>query len=454
MSLRWLPVLLLLACPAAKPTLDQAALRDPASCEGCHPQHVEAWRRSAHAHATSDPVFVAMNRRGQRETDGGLGSFCVNCHAPLAVRDGLTVDGLNLEQVPQPLQGVGCYFCHSVTAVTGVHDNPLTLATDGVLRGPIADPVSNVAHASAASPFVDRTKLESASLCGACHDVVTPHGVALERTFAEWRATVFSRAAGGSTCGTCHQPQSLTPQAVANQPGLPLRRTHAHDFPAVDVNLLSVDDTERAGVQAALDGVLQTALCVAPDGRVQAVLDNVAAGHSFPSGAGQDRRLQVEVSAFVDGGLVFDSRATPDGGDAWVLRDCLTDATGQPVHMFWEATRTEGFSLAAPLLDGTPSPHVGRWYQPSGVPDRVVLTVWLEPVGHEVLEDLVASGDLDAGWLQQVPRFQLGAALEWTPQRAHDTYVEDRTQALMHCVSDTALDVTVPITPATPATCR
>ena len=31
-------------------------------------------------------VFLAMNERGQRETGGQLGPFCVNCHAPLAVR--------------------------------------------------------------------------------------------------------------------------------------------------------------------------------------------------------------------------------------------------------------------------------------------------------------------------------------------------------------------------------
>jgi hypothetical protein len=39
-----------------------------------------------HAYAAEDPVFLAMNARGQRETQGALGAFCVNCHAPLAVQ--------------------------------------------------------------------------------------------------------------------------------------------------------------------------------------------------------------------------------------------------------------------------------------------------------------------------------------------------------------------------------
>ena len=52
-----------------------------------------------HAYASDDPVFRAMNERGQRETDGGLGSFCIQCHAPIAVHEGATSNGLNLDQV-------------------------------------------------------------------------------------------------------------------------------------------------------------------------------------------------------------------------------------------------------------------------------------------------------------------------------------------------------------------
>ena len=39
-----------------------------------------------HAYAAEDPVFLAMNARGQRETKGALGDFCVKCHAPMAVQ--------------------------------------------------------------------------------------------------------------------------------------------------------------------------------------------------------------------------------------------------------------------------------------------------------------------------------------------------------------------------------
>ena len=72
----------------------RAELLDPATCAACHAKHYDEWSASMHAYASRDPVFLAMNRRGQEETSGALGSFCVNCHAPMAVREGATVDGL------------------------------------------------------------------------------------------------------------------------------------------------------------------------------------------------------------------------------------------------------------------------------------------------------------------------------------------------------------------------
>jgi hypothetical protein len=118
----------LLAACAGEPKLDRQALLDPETCRTCHPDHVDAWSGSMHAYAADDPVFRAMNARGQRETDGALGDFCVRCHAPMAVRDGATTDGLNLDEVDPALKGVGCFFCHSVDAVEGDHDASLHLS--------------------------------------------------------------------------------------------------------------------------------------------------------------------------------------------------------------------------------------------------------------------------------------------------------------------------------------
>ena len=73
----------------ARPPLTADELLDPEACRECHPSHVQEWSGSMHAYAGDDPVFRAMNARGQRETEGALGDFCVQCHAPLALRLGL-----------------------------------------------------------------------------------------------------------------------------------------------------------------------------------------------------------------------------------------------------------------------------------------------------------------------------------------------------------------------------
>src|SRR5258705_940239 len=153
---------------------------DPRRCMTCHGAHYTQWSGSMHAYAADDPVFRAMNARGQRETDGGLGTFCVNCHAPMAVRTGATRDGLNLAELPAHLRGVTCFYCHSVDAVQGTHDNPLHLADDLVMRGGIADPFATSAHKAAYSPLHDRQRPESSTLCGSCHDIVNGNGTQIE----------------------------------------------------------------------------------------------------------------------------------------------------------------------------------------------------------------------------------------------------------------------------------
>jgi nitrate/TMAO reductase-like tetraheme cytochrome c subunit len=75
---------------SASSTLSQTAIMDPLTCRTCHPAQYQDWSGSMHAYATDDPVFRAMNQRAQRESNNALGTFCVNCHAPVAVREGKT----------------------------------------------------------------------------------------------------------------------------------------------------------------------------------------------------------------------------------------------------------------------------------------------------------------------------------------------------------------------------
>jgi hypothetical protein len=425
------------------PTLTRDSLLDPAACQTCHPTHVQDWQASAHAGASTDPVFVAMNARGQRETNGQLGAFCVNCHAPMATRDGVTTDGLNLATLPAKYQGVTCFFCHSIDAVTGTHNAAVTLADDLTLRAEYTQPVPNVAHRSAYSSLQDGTQATSGGACGACHDIVVPATDAgIERTYYEWSHSVFS-SADGSTCIACHMTPSSEMVPIANVPGVPLRTLHAHNFPAVDVPLDAPATAPTAAVAQALGDALQGALCVTGAGGVRVVLDAVAVGHQWPSGAAQDRRAWAEVIAYQGTTVVYQSGVVADGAavtaptndpDLWLLRDCMFDTQGQQVNMFWQAASSEGNELPALATFNALDPRyyethiVQRFHRDgtplSAMPDRVTLRIRLQPIGLDVLEDLIQSNDLDASILDAMPTFDVpltgpgGPDLVWTADAA------------------------------------
>ena len=451
---RWLTLLVLTACtsaPAAhdEPTLPRATLLDPANCQTCHPDQHQQWAASMHAYATDDPVFRAMHARGQRETGGKLGTFCLKCHAPQAVADGLIVTGQeDLDKLPAGYKGIGCFYCHSVDGVGQLHNNDLHLAVELALYGPLADPLATDAHRSRYSPLHDRDQLASATMCGSCHDVVTPLGAELERGFQEWHGSVFNQAPGGNTCGQCHMPQSVQAKPVANVAGAPVRHPHDHLFPAVDTPLTPWPDTaaHQQAVQAQLDKTLQSAVCVQKQGagaRLAVILDNVAAGHGFPSGAALDRRLWVEVIARKDGAVVYQSGAVADDAvvdtgadkDLWLMRDCGYDEAGKPVHMFWEVASAVGNALPVQLTFNPGDPrfyqsHIRAEFPSAGaplavMPDEVQVRVRLQPVAREVLDELVASGDLSAAVRAAMPTWQVGAPLVWTPATATHAFSQD-----------------------------
>jgi hypothetical protein len=411
---------------AAAPTLTGDALLDPNSCLPCHADAFREWSGSMHAYAADDPVFVAMNKRMQRETNGAAGTLCVGCHAPLAARLGKTKDGLNLAELPASMRGVTCYFCHSVDAVEGTHNNPLHVAADGAMRGGIRDPFT-APHAATYSALHDRESHDSASMCGACHDVVTSLGAHIERTFAEWQASLYAKP-GQLTCGKCHMDGR--DGVAAKVDGAPARRVHDHSMAGVDVALspFAGAEAQRAAVQKLLDATLLTKLCVkqSPAGVVAEVtLDDAFAGHKFPSGAAQDRRAWVEVIAYRAGAQVFTSGVVPDKRAVatvadpflWLLRDTIYGADGKETHMFWQAARFESAVLPAAVTADPADPaffhSVTRTF-PLPAPDRVTMRVRMRPVDFDLLDELVGSNDLDPAVLDHVPTFDLGALREWT----------------------------------------
>ena len=423
--------------PPSEPTLTAEQRMDPASCVECHAEHHGEWAGSMHAYASTDPIFRAINAKGQEETDGALGDFCVRCHAPVALALGLTEDGLNLDEVPDWAQGVTCYFCHSVDAVNGTHNNPLTLSDDGAFRGPYSDPVANTAHTSTYSPLLDGDQRESADLCGSCHDIVTqdPHRVHLERTYSEWKGSLFSDEEGDfQTCASCHMPTRKG--VAADAPGVGLREIHDHRMAGVDVALVSFPDTEGqlAAIQNSLDTTIFADLCVESLGNqhtIEVKLENIGAGHSWPSGATIDRRSWVELKAKnTTGVLLHSSGVVSDGeplsgetdAERWDLHQHAVDGDGNPTHDFWSVAEVLGELLPAPTtLDVTDPAYIDThrtrtWAFEAEDLASVTMRVRIRPMGLEILQALVEEGWLEASLLAPMPTFTLALTeLEWTP---------------------------------------
>ena len=441
-----IPSLLLLSAGCGTPRLSAEEMQDPAVCADCHPDHHREWSGSMHAYASADPVFRALNALGQAETDGDMGDFCVRCHAPLAVELGLTTDGLNLDEVPEHLQGINCYFCHQVEQVGADHNNGLTMAMDRTLRGGHRDPVRTRAHDSAYSELHDRTAPASNDLCGSCHDVVTPLGARIERTYEEWEDSIFSDPVVGLSCGECHMRGR--DGIAAEVEGVPLRRIHDHRFPGVDLALTPWPEREdqRAAVQDFLDDSVSATLCVQPSAGssmpVVVTLDNLGAGHSFPSGATSDRRVWVQLEAFSGETRVWSSGAVSAteplteheaaaSEPVWSIYSELLTSDGAFTHKFWEAADIDnrvddqgngGLLRAHTTLDTTDPDFFNTFQTRTFVArgeeiDRIRMSVHIRPLPLDLVNELVEDGWLDSSVRDELPTFTLSPTIqEWTPE--------------------------------------
>jgi hypothetical protein len=436
-----------LACSETPKTLTMAQLQDPEACVECHRDQVTEWRGSRHAKATSSPMFQALSAHA--ETTLGNRDLCLGCHGPLIAEAKPGATDLDLDQFDESMQGITCFYCHSVESIAAPHNNGLVIATDGVMRGGFDEPFETDAHASAYSPLQDRRDPQSSALCGSCHDVVLADNVPFERTYQEWSETLFAEhgepwALG---CNDCHMDGR--DGAAAQVEGSPTRRVHSHMFPGVDVPLEPSEQTDlqTAAVLQVLQTTLWAELCVSiPDegatdegATATVTLQNLTAGHSFPSGAAQDRRAWVQLRALdADGGedqplyesgVVADNEAVTkqEDPDLWLMWNELLDANGDTTHVLWEATSYESHLLPAATAISPADPdyvdtHVVRTYSLGATaPDRVTLDVFLRPMAYDVIDEVIDAGTLDPSMRDAWPTFSvLPRQVVWTADLGTD----------------------------------
>jgi hypothetical protein len=220
---------------------------------------------------------------------------------------------------------------------------------------------------------------------------------------------------------------------AADYPGVPLRpEVHDHSMVGVDQALTTFpNQTDQAAAIA--NQLLTTAsnrLCVMPDLNdtvAMVTLDNVAVGHDFPSGASQDRRAWVEVIAYLNGQQIYSSGSVPDDQavgvnpdpDLWLFSDTTLDANGKPTHDFWSVARNTSVELPPSVTNDASNPLYyhsrSKSYRIVGQQaDKVTARVQMRPIGLEIIDDLVSTGDLDAKYRALIPLYTLqGTVWEW-----------------------------------------
>jgi hypothetical protein len=452
-------LVLLAACGGDK--LPVKTLEDPNTCSECHMQHYTQWSGSMHAYASDDPVMLAMNKRGQRDTQNQLGKFCLQCHAPMAVALGIVTDAnaadFDPTTLPPQARGITCYFCHNVKKVIDDHNNGLQLALDQTVRGGVRDPVDSPAHDSKYDPMMDSTTNNSVE-CGSCHDVVTPRGVALERSYTEWQATVFATNDPTRhlpvTCSGCHMKTDPTTTVIADKPGLNVKSRdnsfHLHTWPAIDQAMIDFPETDAqiAGIKDILDPALTIVgprpvaggappggVCLDPPGVLTVRMDTISTGHMYPSGAAQDRRVWLEVIAYdAAGNVLFTSGNVPDGMDPEDVADPTLvgfwDRTfqdsGAPAHFFWDVATVQSKLLKPPITLDPTAPgydhsttatfNVGVQYANI---DKITARIRTRPFAFSALDQLVSTGDIDASLASKFrgPTYTLqsvGGSATWT----------------------------------------
>ncbi|HEX7664093.1 MAG TPA: hypothetical protein VF407_06280, partial [Polyangiaceae bacterium] len=160
---------------------------------------------------------------------------------------------------------------------------------------------------------------------------------------------------------------------------------------------------------------------------VTASLDDAFVGHDFPSGATHDRRAWLELVAYAGTDVVFSSGVVEDGKDVlalndpnlWIFRQRLLDASGAEVKFMWQAASTEGTFLTPSVTNDPQDPRyyhaLTHTYDVPANADRITMRLRIIAVGYDVLDDLVASGDLAQSVRDSMKVLTLaGTQLEWT----------------------------------------
>ncbi len=287
-----------------------------ATCRDCHVDITSQWNASAHASADrkGNLLFGQMYFASLRETRGATLVKCGPCHETVSF---VTNDFEKLRDVST--EGVACVYCHTISGPgpsTGIPPFTLDLSA---YHGTIRLPVRVKAHGSAYSDFITKS-----DYCGGCHQYSNQNGVPISDTFGEWKRSKYAKQ--GITCQKCHMPG----EPGRNSSMGPVRpRVANHSFAGPSAN---------RQLQGAATLTLRLGTRAADTLRVYAVVANVGAGHSIPTGNDQHMLLIRMRVTDVEGHIVWENDPFQDW-ESSIFGLLLADELGGYPAETWTAAR-------------------------------------------------------------------------------------------------------------------
>ena len=227
------------------PTAEAATFTSSTECRACHAEAFAEWEGSQHAMSWTNPAVRMLSNDFANQD-------CIDCHAPRPV----FVTGIGKRVLPRAarrVEGVDCISCHQLPTDHG-----------GGMAGTLTDP-------SAPCGPVATVELTRADFCAGCHNQ--------HKTVDQWRDSKFP--ALGQDCLTCHMPYR---NGDPNQ-----GRDHTF-LGGNSLPMLQRAVELRARVEA---------------GALKVELENVGAGHAFPT---DERSRRADL---------FWRVAGETGADAW-----------------------------------------------------------------------------------------------------------------------------------------
>ncbi len=346
--------------PAGEP-IPIASFKPVGTCKECHSEIYGQWKGSMHSLAYKDPVWQALWKLGDKETDGLTHKLCLGCHSTAGVvsEEVYSKDG---KKVPELVEdGVQCHVCHSVSGTrteltpTGEPENASFMISPGNVHfGPFKD-AKSTAHETAYSEL--HTKSE---FCANCHQVFHPlNDMPIERTYDEWKNSIYAQK--GIQCQDCHmQPieNAIEVARTLRKPknpgwaakGAPKRpHIYTHEFIGGNFTVTGLMGAakhadlakQRLRSAATVDVLAPQHVIPGSIGNFSVKVTNVGAGHDLPTSLTEVRQMWLDIKVTDSAGRVLltsgDISAKGDIDPSAVMYHAVAaDSEGNPTLKPWE----------------------------------------------------------------------------------------------------------------------